>query len=115
MGALGPDTIRSRYEQRRVTYLLGLKDDDPHHPELDRSCAALAQGVHRLERGNAYVDHLRRHYGEHVLRRHSLVHVSGVGHCGHGMFIAPQGLRALFPPLPDSRPVADAVAETVPR
>lgn len=111
MSAIGPVTIRNRYGQRRVTYLLGLEDDDPEHPELDRSCAARAQGVHRLARGNAYVDHLRRHYGRDVLRGHTRIHVPGVGHCGDGMFSAPQGLRALFPPLPDPQPVGRAVTE----
>ena len=115
MSALGPDAIRNRYRQRRVTYLLGLEDDDPEHPELDRSCAARAQGLHRLERGNAYVDHLRRHYGPDVLRRHIQVHVPGVGHSRDDMFSAPQGLRALFPPLPASRPAARPVAQLAAR
>lgn len=115
MNVLGPEVIRSRYGRRRVTYLLGLADDDPEHPELDRSCAARAQGGHRLERGNSYLDHLQRHYGADVLCRHTLVHIPRVGHCGDAMFSAPDGLRALFPPLPAPRPAERAVADVAPR
>ncbi|MGI4858390.1 MAG: hypothetical protein ACRYHA_16050 [Janthinobacterium lividum] len=46
--------LAQRYAQSDVTCLLGGNDDDPRHPAPDRSCAAAAQGPHRLARGRAY-------------------------------------------------------------
>lgn len=38
-----------------LTIMLGDQDIDPEHPELDRSPGALAEGPHRLARGEAFV------------------------------------------------------------
>ncbi|MCY0389671.1 hypothetical protein OVY01_21220 [Robbsia sp. Bb-Pol-6] len=87
-------TVLARaYAQSDVTYLLGGNDDDPAHQALDRSCAAAAQGPHRLARGRAYVAYLRRLFpgNRHVCRE-----IPGVGHDGDAMLGSAPGILALF-------------------
>ncbi len=87
------NTLETRYVERDVTYLLGEQDCDPRHDALDRSCAANAQGPHRLARGRAYVDYLReRHPG----LKHRYFEVAGVGHHGGAMLGSREGVAALF-------------------
>lgn len=45
---------------RDVVVLLGDRDIDPNHPELNRSREAEAQGANRFERGHAFFDAARR-------------------------------------------------------
>ncbi|SAK80585.1 hypothetical protein [Caballeronia ptereochthonis] len=85
--------MESRYVQSEVIYLLGELDCDPAHPALDRSCAANAQGPHRLARGRAYYAYL---LARHPRLRHRLDEVPGAGHSGEAMFVSEQGVRALF-------------------
>jgi hypothetical protein len=68
-------------------------DCDPQHQALDRSCAANAQGPHRLARGLAYVAYLRT---RHPQLGHRCRQVAGVGHNGEQMFNSAEGLLALF-------------------
>jgi hypothetical protein len=76
-----------------VTYLIGEQDCDPMHDALDRSCAANAQGPHRLARGRAYMAYLRsRHSG----LRHHYFEVDGTGHNGGAMLGSQEGVAALF-------------------
>ncbi|MDH0863927.1 alpha/beta hydrolase [Mitsuaria sp. GD03876] len=82
------------YVGQDITYLLGTADSDPNHPELDRSCAAEAQGATRLERGRAYVAALRAREGSPIAQR--LVEVPGVGHNGRAMFTSEAGVKVLF-------------------
>jgi hypothetical protein len=82
------------YVAQDIVYLLGTADVDPHHPELDRSCAAEVQGATRLERGRAYVDALRAREGGHLAQR--VVEVPGVGHSGRAMFTSAPGVATLF-------------------
>lgn len=87
-------TLEAAYARRDVVLLLGGDDSDPAHPALDTSCAARAQGAHRLERGRAYSRYMRtRHPGN---LNHRVFEVPGIGHDGAGMFTSPAGLAALF-------------------
>ncbi|WP_260858343.1 hypothetical protein [Paraburkholderia sp. BCC1885] len=87
------EVLEQRYARSDVIYLLGEADCDPQHQALDRSCAAIAQGPHRLARGLAYFEYLRvRHPG----LAHRCWQVPGVGHNGEGMFNSVEGLLALF-------------------
>ncbi len=43
-GGAAPAALEAAYVARPVTYLLGGRDTDPHHPALDRSCMAETQG-----------------------------------------------------------------------
>lgn len=45
--------------QRNVTVLLGTADNDPQHPSLNREPESLAQGPHRLARGELYFEEAR--------------------------------------------------------
>ena len=98
------DVLEQRYARSDVIYLLGEGDCDPQHQALDRSCAANAQGPHRLARGLAYFEYLRR---RHPRLAHRCWQVPGVGHNGQGMFNSAEGLLALF----DAKARADGMGE----
>ncbi|MDR9753035.1 alpha/beta hydrolase [Pseudomonas sp. SZMC_28357] len=86
--------LESRYIKRNVTYLLGQEDTDPQHKALDKGCEAQAQGPNRLARGRNFFNYLLRRNPQGVHQH--LVEVPGVGHDGDGMFISPEGVKALF-------------------
>lgn len=88
------------YADRHVVYLLGTADTDPHHRVLDRSCAALAQGPHRLARGEAYHRYILGVLGPDAARNHRKMLVDGVGHDNAAMFRSATGRAALFAPWP---------------
>jgi pimeloyl-ACP methyl ester carboxylesterase len=96
MQAIGEHTLRIRYGQRRVVYLLGEQDNDPQDDDLDTSCVAQAQGSHRLERGTIYYNYLQHVYGPQVYTLHTKVTVPGVGHSAGAMFTSPEGVKELF-------------------
>ena len=96
MHAIGENTLRSQYGQRRVVYLLGEQDNDPQDDDLDIACAAQAQGFQRLERGTIYYNYLQHVYGPQVYKLHTKVTVPGVGHSAGAMFTSPEGVRELF-------------------
>jgi hypothetical protein len=85
--------FEARYVQSDVTCLLGERDCDPAHPALDRTCAAMRQGPHRLARGRAYRAYL---LARHPDLRHHWQEVPGAGHDGEAMFVSPAGVHALF-------------------
>jgi pimeloyl-ACP methyl ester carboxylesterase len=87
--------LEHRYAQRDVTLLLGGADCDPQHPALDRSCAAQAQGAHRLERGLAYARYMAARHPD-GLKAHRAFVIDGVGHDAKGIFASAQGLAAVF-------------------
>jgi pimeloyl-ACP methyl ester carboxylesterase len=87
-------TLEAAYAGRDVTVLLGSEDCDPAHPALDTSCAARAQGAHRLERGLAYERYMRMRHPAGL--RHRTIVIDGFGHDGTGIFTSPQGVAAVF-------------------
>jgi hypothetical protein len=87
------DALEKNYAATDVIYLLGQRDCDPDHDALDRSCAAMAQGPHRLARGRAYFAYLQ---ARHPRLAHRYVEVPGAGHDGGAMFGSREGVRALF-------------------
>ena len=92
-GGAAPAALEAASVARPVTYLLGGRDTDPHHPALDRSCMAETQGPFRLARGEAYLAALR---ARHPDLRQPLHVVPGVGHDGRRMLGSACGLAALF-------------------
>ena len=92
------DEIVRDYRARRVVYMLGTADNDPNHSVLDRSCAAMAQGPHRLARGEAYHRYIVQLLGSDAERTHRKVLVQGVGHNNAGMWASTAGQAALFGP-----------------
>jgi pimeloyl-ACP methyl ester carboxylesterase len=95
MGNISRATLTAQYGQSRVTYLLGAKDTDPSASDLDVSCEAMAQGAHRLERGQKFYQHLPAVFGSGITARHSLSVVSNVGHSASQMFSSSAGRAAL--------------------
>jgi hypothetical protein len=93
--------MEARFAARHVVYLLGTADTDPHHPALNTSCGAEAEGPHRLARGTAYFNYLQARHPGTLAQRVALV--PGVGHNGAAMFRSVCGLAALFdrPGCPD--------------
>lgn len=89
-----PDALKHAYLARDVIYLLGTADTNPHHPALDRSCMAEAQGPTRLARGLAYTAYLRARGGS-AFHQH-VVLVPGIGHNARRMLTSACGLAALF-------------------
>ncbi|MDO5533338.1 MAG: alpha/beta hydrolase [Propionibacteriaceae bacterium] len=87
--------ITAQYGRRSVRYLIGTADDDPHSPSLDRSCGAMAQGTHRLDRAFAYQRHLHAVFGPGIVARQPVIVVPGVGHDGGAMLASTAGRRAL--------------------
>lgn len=87
------DTLEQRYAAADVIYLLGQEDCDPRHEALDLSCAAAAQGPHRLARGRSYFAYLK---SRHEALAHQCWEVPGVGHNGAAMLGSHEGVRALF-------------------
>lgn len=85
-------TIRRQYVKRDVTYLLGdldtLQDSD-----LDKSCAAQAQGPNRRERGLIFWNYMRAEFQA----GHQIVVVPRCGHNAACMFTSQTGARVLFP------------------
>jgi pimeloyl-ACP methyl ester carboxylesterase len=86
--------LEAAYARRDVLTLLGSEDCDPLHPALDISCAACAQGAHRLARGRAYARYMRMRHPQSL--RHRVWEIAGVGHDGAGIFTSREGLAALF-------------------
>ena len=89
--------IEQRYLTRRVIYLLGGADVDPNHSAIDKTCMAEAQGLNRLERGNAYFAHVtKRAKMQNITLRHTRIEVPGVAHDADRMFNSVCGKAALF-------------------
>ncbi len=89
--------IEQRYLTRRVIYLLGGADIDPNHPAIDKTCMAEAQGINRLERGNAYFAHVtKRAKMQNITLRHTRIEVPGVAHDADLMFNSVCGKAAMF-------------------
>lgn len=80
------------YLFRDVVYLLGEQDTD-EGDGLDQDCPAAVQGPDRYARGlnfKAYLDH------DFPIHTHRLLTVPTAGHSERAMFIAPNGLKAIF-------------------
>jgi hypothetical protein len=88
-----------RYGERSVFYLCGANDNDPNDDAIGKSCGAMMQGRHRLERMQVFAVYLRYKYGASITRRQSSAVVPGVGHYGRGTMTSPSGLKFLFAPI----------------
>jgi pimeloyl-ACP methyl ester carboxylesterase len=89
-----PAQLEAAYAARRVDYLAGGADVDPQQSVLDRSCAAEAQGPHRLARANAYYRYMQSRHPDGLTQ--SLHIVPGVGHDGARMLTSACALAAMF-------------------
>ncbi|MFP5415904.1 MAG: alpha/beta fold hydrolase [Actinomycetes bacterium] len=88
-------TVRARYAARDVRYLIGSEDDDAWATNLDRSCAAMTQGVDRVERALNYYEHLADTFGADIEARQPLHIVRGAGHDARAMLSSGWGREAM--------------------
>lgn len=86
--------LEKRYAARHVTYLLGTADTDPKEWDLDRSCAAEAQGDFRFVRGKNYVAYFKRRHPGGTAQ--DFAFVKGVPHDNRRMFDSLCGAAVLF-------------------
>lgn len=72
--------------QRPLTILLGTADNDPAHPNLPDQPGAVAQGPHRVARGEHFFAAARRAaLGRNVRLRWQLGYAEGIAHDNAGM------------------------------
>lgn len=97
----GAEQMKDWYRQREVIYLVGEADNDPNASTLPRSCRAMLQGSHRLERSLIYYNHIIETFSEDLTNLHKLIKVPGVGHNNFDMYHSESGLKELFdkPPV----------------
>jgi pimeloyl-ACP methyl ester carboxylesterase len=93
------DAVAKRYAERSVFYLCGANDSDPDDAALGKSCGAMLQGRHRLERMQHFKAYLDHKYGKAIAGRHRFAVVPKVGHFGRGTMTSESGLEFLFSPI----------------
>jgi pimeloyl-ACP methyl ester carboxylesterase len=89
-----PAQIEAAYVKRRIVYLIGGADTNPEQSALDKSCAAEAQGPHRMARAQAFFHYLQGRHPEGL--NQSMVIVPGVGHDGARMLTSTCALATMF-------------------
>jgi pimeloyl-ACP methyl ester carboxylesterase len=104
VGSSSSTALEAAYISRRVTYLLGANDNDPSGPDIDKACAAEAQGSTRMLRGLNYFKYLQSRHKSGL--EHRLMLVIGVSHDARKMFTSPCGIDSLFGTgeCPDTKP-----------
>ncbi len=96
---LADDDALRRYLAAPLTLYLGTADNDPAHPSMDRSDAAMRQGAHRHARGLACFAAARALAAERGWEfRWRLVEAPGIAHDAAQMFAADTARDALFGP-----------------
>lgn len=90
----GVDTIRLRYPERRVVYLLS--ESILSDPYLDNDCAAQAQGKDRLARGRNYERYLTMSFGDKVQHAHTFAMVQNANYDPINLFGSYCGMSVLF-------------------
>ena len=86
------DQLKKQLASRPVTYMVGELDTLPI-AGFDSSCPAMAQGQHRLARGQAYTSYLKDHYNVQL----AFTTIPACGHNARCMFTADRALPILFP------------------
>jgi len=99
-GQVNGEQLFKRYAARDVTYLVGTKDNDPHHRYLDQACGAQMQGANRLERQHHYLQYeqfLAQKWATPLQR--VVFEVPGVGHNAERLLTSDIAIAHIFPPL----------------
>lgn len=96
LSQISETVIRDRLKTREVVYLLGQFDNNFNDTSLDKSCEALLQGLHRLERGTVYFNYLKNYYGSSIEDMQTIETVPNVGHSHQGMFQSQLGRHYTF-------------------
>lgn len=93
---LSNDDALKRYLAAPLTIYLGTGDNDPNHPELDKSAAAERLGPHRLARGRACFEEAQKLAKEHGWPFHwRKVETPDLDHDARKMFAAKEVIEAL--------------------
>jgi hypothetical protein len=88
------EQLEADYVKRHVVYLIGGADTDPEQAVLDRSCAAEAQGPHRMARAQGFFRYLQERHPQGLNQSMSIV--PGVGHDGSRMLTSTCALATMF-------------------
>jgi pimeloyl-ACP methyl ester carboxylesterase len=86
------DQLKKQLVARPATYLVGQFDTSPL-AGFDASCPAMAQGPHRLGRGEAFVTYIKANYGA----QHKSMVIPMCAHDARCMFTSDRALPVLFP------------------
>jgi hypothetical protein len=90
----GAGSIERRYAGLDLVYLVGTADNDPNHWELDKSCAAEAEGPDRYDRGINFFHYMQAR--DAAILRQRLWTAPSAGHDEKAVFGSPCGRAALF-------------------
>lgn len=90
----GATALERRYAGLDLVYLVGTADNDPHHWELDTSCAGEAQGTDRYARALNFFRYMQSR--DAAILRQKLWSAPGAGHEPSAVFGSPCGRAALF-------------------
>ena len=80
MAATGAEKLRANYAKRDIVYLLSAEDNDPKHVQLERTCGAMMQGEHRLQRGTIHFNYASANVNDAKVGKKTLVVVPGFAH-----------------------------------
>ncbi|MDP6447059.1 MAG: hypothetical protein QF805_24915 [Pirellulaceae bacterium] len=97
--AVPAEQLAARYAKRNVFYLCGSRDNNPQDDTIGKSCGAMMQGRHRLERMQVFSAFMESKYGKSIGETHKFAVVRGVGHYGKGTMNSAAGLKAIFAPI----------------
>jgi pimeloyl-ACP methyl ester carboxylesterase len=86
------DQLKKQLASRPVVYMVGALDTLPI-AGFDSTCPAMAQGEHRLARGQAYTRYLKDHYNVQL----TFMTIPACGHNARCMFTSDRALPILFP------------------
>ena len=90
----GAAIMERRYAGLDLVYLVGTADNDPNHWELDKSCAAEAEGPNRYARAVNFFHYMQAR--DAAMLRQRLWTAPGAGHDEKAVFGSPCGRAALF-------------------
>ncbi|MFK7921706.1 MAG: fibrobacter succinogenes major paralogous domain-containing protein [Bacteroidia bacterium] len=89
-------TLRTGIKAKKVYYLLGGNDNDPQSSSLANDCEDNLEGSQRLERGNRYQMHLKKYFGDDIVKNHRFFTIAGIGHSNSKMYKSKKGQEILF-------------------
>ena len=95
------DTLINRYKRRSISYGVGKRDNNPNSSSLDKTCPAMFQGDHRLERAIIYNNYLKYFFGD-LGDNHKLYTLNGVGHDSFVFYNKSEIRKLLFPEIKNS-------------
>lgn len=96
MKTIGLDKMRQNYKDRITVPFIGLDDNDPNDSSMGTSCPNLVQGRHRLERAEAYLEHIKNYFGWSKFAQTRPVYAPGCAHSGYCIWSSPCGLYEIF-------------------